>query len=86
MHIDALSVEPPTPNKLLLCGCYHDVLGLSTLEGSHAVAISAANRPSPKTGRNFDVFWAGDPLKVNLKALNPPKKAQVRNKTRRLSY
>ena len=40
---------------------------------------------SPKTGRNFGVFWAGDPLKVNFKAPNP-QKARVRNRTRRLSY
>ena len=33
------------------------------LEGSNAEAISAANRQSPKTGRNFGVFWAGDPQK-----------------------
>ena len=30
-------------------------------------------------------FWAGDPLKVNLKAPNP-QKARVRIRTRRLSY
>ena len=40
---------------------------------------------SPKTGRNFGVFWAGDPLKVNLKAPNP-QKTRVRLRTRRLSY
>ena len=40
---------------------------------------------SPKTGRNFHVFWAGDPVKVNLKAPNP-EKARVRNRTRRLNY
>ena len=40
---------------------------------------------SPKTGRNFGVFWAGDPLKEDLEAPNP-EKARVRNRTRRLSY
>ena len=41
----------------------------------------------PKKGRNFGVFWAGDPLKVNFKAPNPLiQKARVRNRTRRLSY
>ena len=48
-------------------------------------AISAANRQSPKTDRNFGVFRAGDPLKVNLKASNP-QQARARIRTRRLSY
>ena len=30
-------------------------------------------------------FWAGDPLKMNLKAQNP-EEVRVRNRTRRLSY
>ena len=33
----------------------------------------------------FMFFWAGDPLKVSLKAQNS-EKARVRNRTRRLSY
>jgi hypothetical protein len=52
---------------------------------SNSEAILAANRSSPKTGRNFDVFCAGDPLEIKLKAANT-KKARERNKERRLSY
>ena len=33
-------------------------------------AIFKANRWSPKPGRNFDVFGAGDPLEINLSAPN----------------
>ena len=54
-------------------------------KGSNAEAISAANRQSPKTGGNVDVFWARDHLKMNWKDPNPEKE-RVRNRTRHLSY
>ena len=49
-------------SKIYFSWGYLDVWGNFTLEGSNGEAITL-QIGSPKTGRNFDVFWAGNPLK-----------------------
>ena len=73
--------------KCKFCGCTSTFKGclLSEAPMLSYVLKPAENLQSPKTGQNFDVFGAGDPRNVNLKALNY-EKARVSIEPRRLSH